>query len=212
MRSGAAGFEAHELLELLLTYAIPRRDVNGLAHRLIDRFGSLTGVLSASVEELAAVDGLGESAAVFFALIRDVLSKTEIEKLQSGGTVTLDTAAAAARYALAVTRGERNESCRLLLLDTKRHLLSEKTIGAGTVDGAEIYPRLAAEAALLSHARYAILLHNHPSGDPRPSKEDLEATEAVQHALETVGVTLLEHLIAGNGTVFCLSSGELIGG
>lgn len=210
MKSGAAGFTEHELLELLLTYAIPRKDVNELAHRLLNRFGSLGGVLDAPKEELFSVEGLGESAAVFLSLEKDVLSHIAVAPLKKGGAIVLDSAEAAARAAASSAAGLKNERCALMLLDAKRRLIRTAPIGTGTLDESGVYPRLAAEAALMAHAKYAVLTHNHPSGDPFPSEEDYGSTEAVQQALAAVGVTLLDHLITGSGSVFFLSSGEIV--
>jgi len=209
--NGANGFGEHELLELLLTYAIPRRDVNELAHRLIARFGSLTGVLSASREELGEISGLGESAATFLSLEKDILGRLALEKLKNGGrSVLFDSTETAARYAHAVLANERSECCRLFLLDARRTLIADKLIGTGTLDAAEAWPRAAAEAALLAHAKYAVLAHVHPSGDPSPSEADAKATEAIGRALESIEAVLLDHLIVGRGSVYSLAEGRTV--
>lgn len=209
--NGANGFEEHELLELLLTYAIPRRDVNELAHRLIARFGSLAGVFSAGREELAAIPGLGESAAAFLALENDLLGRLLVEKLKNGKrAVSFDTTETAARYAYAVLNGSRNETCRLFLLDAKRVLTGDKCIGTGTLDAAEAWPRAAAEAVLLAHAKYAVLAHVHPSGDPTPSEADAAATESIRRALGSIDAVLLDHLIVGRDSVYSLALGRAL--
>ena len=209
--SGAVGFEDHELLELLLTYAIPRRDVNATAHRLLTRFGSLSGVLSASREELRNVEGLGESAAVFLSLEKDILSRLSLEGLRGNKhTLTFDSTETAARYAHTVLSMEQNECCHLFLLDAKRVLLADKRIGTGTLDAVEAWPRVAAEAALTAHAKYAVLAHVHPSGDPAPSQSDNLVTQSVQRALESIETVLLDHLIVGRSAVFSFALGQTV--
>ncbi|MDO4493785.1 MAG: DNA repair protein RadC [Clostridia bacterium] len=210
VNAGGKGFADHELLELLLTYAIPRRDVNALAHRLLRRFGSLAGVFGAPLAELASVEGLGESAAVFLSLGNELCSRLAVAPLKQNGAVVLSTTEDAARYALAGARGLVNERCAAILLDTKRRVVGETEIGTGTLVESGVYPRLAAEAALNAHAAFAVLCHNHPSGDPTPSDADRKATVAVQQALAAVGVTLLDHLVTGDGCVFSLAAGERI--
>lgn len=205
--AGLSAFSDHEVLELLLTYAIPRRDVNELAHRLIARFGSLENVLNADVKELSAVSGTGESAAVFLKMEGELFARINRDRLKEpSGRILMDSQETAARFVRELHYGSADESCLLLLLDASRRLTAVRTLSEGIVDGAAVSPRSAAETALLGHAKSVILTHCHPSGNPLPSKADWDATASVSAALNGVGVAFNDHLIAGRNAVYSCAS------
>ena len=162
-QSGAGAFADHELLELLLTYAIPRRDVNEIAHALLERFGSLEGVLSAELSALTSVPGIGESTAMFLRLQHDVQRRMTLRRFSGrDGRVRLNTPAASARFVNELLLAEPNETALLLCLNTQRTLISTRQIAMGTLDQAAVHPRLVAEQAMLQHAHSVLLAHNHP--------------------------------------------------
>ena len=193
--AGLDSFAEHEALELLLFYAIPRRDTNALAHQLIDHFGTLDAVLSAPVEELMRMDGIGENAAVLLKLVPKVMQKA---KLSASKDIIINSTEKAGDYLLERFRGEKNEVIYQLCLDRKGKLLSCRRLNEGGADSTELNIRRLVENALLVSASGVILAHNHPSGIALPSSEDYATTERVQTALSIVGVTLVDHIIVAD--------------
>ena len=207
LTSGASAFADHELLELLLTYAIPRRDVNATAHALLNRFGSLEAVFSADIAALCGVEGVGESAALFLHMQRDLQQRMALRRFSGrDGRVRLNSAYDVACFVHELLYTERSETVLLLCLNTQRMLISTQRIGGGTLDRATVYPRMVAEQALLQNAHSVILVHNHPSGNPLPSPQDHATTEAVRAAVKSLDISLLDHLIVGHGAVYSSAS------
>ncbi|WP_312939101.1 DNA repair protein RadC [Oscillibacter sp.] len=196
LETGLAGFADHEALELLLFYAIPRRDTNVLAHVLLERYGSLGATLSAPVEDLQKVDGVGESAAL---LLRLVPMLTERSRARESAPVILNSTERAGEYLLNRFDGKKYELVYELCLDRKGKLLVSKLLTEGDVNGAELNIRKLVENALLANASAVILSHNHPSGVALPSGEDFATTDRVRMALESVGVQLVDHIIVADG-------------
>lgn len=207
LETGLDSFAEHEALELLLFYAIPRRDTNALAHQLMDHFGSLDAVLSAPVEELMRMDGIGENAAVLLKLVPRVVQKA---KLAANKEIIINSTEKAGDYLLERFRGEKNEVIYQLCLDRKGKLLSCRRLNEGGADSSELNIRRLVENALLVSASAVILSHNHPSGIALPSSEDYATTERVQTALNMVGVALVDHIIvADDDFVSMADSGTL---
>ena len=178
---GADSFTDHELLELLLTYAIPRRDTNETAHLLLKRFGSLSGVVTASPEQLQTVSGIGRAAAQYLHLQGTLQRRIALRRLtQRNGKLLLNTPNRTARYAELLLRQETNERMFVLCLSAQRTLLSARPVGSGSLSEMTIYPRTIVELAILQHAHSVILVHNHPSGDPTPSQADADTTESIR--------------------------------
>ncbi len=192
-RSGADDFADHELLELLLTYAIPRVDVNARAHALIDRFGSVAGVLDALPEELCTVEGIGPHTARLLTLLPAVFRRYELNKLDPGKP--LDTVAKLGEYLHALYTGVAVERVYVLLLDNSLRLIDCILMGEGSVNCSSFTVRSVPELALRKHAAAVVLAHNHPRGLAIPSGADIEVTQAVENSLESVGVSFLEHMI-----------------
>ena len=205
------GFHDHQLLELLLCYAIPQGDVNGLAHRLLDRFGSLAGVLDARPEALTQVPGVGEHTAVLLKLI-PVLSGRYQSDRAGMGTI-LDSTQAAGQYLRPYfSQGARYEMAYLVCLDGKYKVLGCHKLGEGTVNAAEITPRKVVEIVLAHNATAAILAHNHLSGLALPSNADLMTTQQLCTILQSVGVELLDHLIFTDDDMVSLKDSGLFSG
>lgn len=192
---GAAVMAEHELLELLLTYARPRVDVNPPAHRLIERFGSLQGVLTASEDELTGVPGIGKETA---GLIRLVLAMQEAAHPQTRtGSLYLNSLSCITAYLHDLFDGVAVEQLYVLILDNHARLVNCCLLHEGTVGSAHCSLRRLTEACLYCHAGSAVLAHNHPGGSCRPSREDVEMTMLARTALEAVDVPLVEHIIVG---------------
>lgn len=202
------GFASHEALELLLYYAIPRKDTNALAHELIRRFGSLDGVFSTPVELLQQVEGVGENTAVLLRLAPLIAHMANLEKKERD--LILDQTKSTFYYLQELFACERNEAVYELCLDRKYKLLACKRIGEGTASDVNLDVRRLVENALLTSASYVILAHNHPSGMAMPSSNDMAATERALAALKTIGVQLKDHIIiADNDAVSFRDSGYL---
>ena len=205
--TGLEGFADHEALELLLYYAIPRRDTNELAHRLLTRYGSLSALLQAPIEDLRRVEGVGESAAVLLKLVPAFVYKAQ---RSAGQETVLNSTEKAGRYLLTCFAGERNEVIYQLCLDRKGKLLACRRLSEGGSAAAELNIRRLVENALLSSASAVILSHNHPSGIALPSREDYATTQQAQDALRTIGVELLDHIIVAEDDYVSLADSGIL--
>ncbi len=192
-REGLDNFDELYVLELLLFYAIPQRDTNPLAHRLLDHFGSLSAVLSASAEELEKVEGVGPNAATFLTLITQVFRFYETERSKPGKI--LRTIEQCGEYLMPRFIGRENETVFLLCLDAKCKVLSCKMVGEGSVNSANVPIRRVVEMALAANATSVVLAHNHPSGLAIPSADDIQTTHRVAAALQAVEITLADHIV-----------------
>ena len=195
-KDGLDNFTDVQALELALFYVIPRRDTNPLAHALLDHFGSLDQVLDASVEELAKVPGMGESAAVFLHLITEMGRYYLVSR--STQNKVLPTLEDCANYLVPFFHGRRLETVFLLCLDAKCKVLCCKEVGEGSVNSAGISVRKIVETALGANASAVVLAHNHPSGVAIPSGEDIQTTRRIAMALQAVDVQLVDHLVVAD--------------
>lgn len=193
---GIDGFEPHEILELLLYYAIPRRDTNEIAHKLIDTFGSLSAVFDAPVDTLMKVEGIGESAALLMKMVPE-LSRRYMDDKHSKNIKIIDIETAGTLL-LNKFIGRNNETVILMLMDIKGKLLFCGTINEGNFNTSDVYIRKIIELAMRYNACSAILSHNHPSGFALPSNDDLLTTQIVRDALALVNVKLLDHIIVAD--------------
>ena len=192
-RSGMADFADHEILELLLTYAIPRVDVNGQAHDLINRFGSVAAVLDAPKEELIKVKGIGPEAAQFLKMLPEVFRSYSLSKIDT--RKPFDTLSKLGEYLHGLYVGVTVERVYLVLLDNSLRMIECIHMGDGAVNCSAVTVRCIAEQTLRKNAASAVLAHNHPKGLAIPSGADHTVTQTVESALETIGVPLLEHII-----------------
>ena len=195
--SGMDSLSDVQVLEVALYYAIPRRDTNEIAHALLSRFGSLSGVLEAPRAELLKIDGMGESAADLLLLFvqmerRHMMDRGSVETI-------LDTTYKCAQYLAPRFIGEPEEVVYLLCLDAKCKALDCVLIHRGGVNVASIAARKVVKTALDANATSVVLAHNHPSGLALPSPEDRQTTLVLKRALEAVGVVLADHIIVADG-------------
>ena len=210
LKSGGEGVQDYELLEMILFAAIPRRDVKPLAKDLLKEFGSISGILSAGVEELQKVKGLSENAAILFKTVHALSKKmlwADIEKqpVLSSWQKLLD-------YCHVAMAHEKREHFRILFLNRKNQLMADEVQQTGTVDQAAVYPREVVKRALDLGATAIILVHNHPSGDPTPSKADIDLTNEIIRAAGTMDILVHDHLIISrNGHTSLKAMGLLVG-
>ena len=200
LENGPGAIADYELLEMILGFGIPRRDVKPLAKQLIHEFGGFSGVLSAKVEELKEVKGLGETAiaaikATYAGALRMGMDKITDKPVLSSWESVLDFCQTSMGY-------HKIEQFQLLFLDKKNRLIANEIQQQGTVDHTPAYPREIVKRALNLGASALILVHNHPSGDPKPSQADKDITKVIVNAAQSVGVSVHDHLIIAKGKYF----------
>jgi len=209
-KAGGKGLHDYELLELLLTYALPRKDVKPLAKELIERFKSLAGVLDASYDELEGVPGVSPTTATLMPLVKEVCAAYLAEGMRHRDL--LHSPQAVVEFARLKLAGCPHEAFMVIYLNTKNQVIDYETIHEGTIDRAVIYPRRIVESALSHHAAGIVLVHNHPSGHVEPSQEDKSITGAILQAAGTVDIRVLDHIIVGkDGYLSFLQEGLLTG-
>lgn len=196
VKEGLDNFNELQVLELLLFYCIPRQDTNPVAHRLLERFGRLSQVLEAPVAELQKVEGMGPNAATFLHLVTQVGRYYLINRAMD--QKILATIEECGKFLVPYFYGRRNETVFLLSLDAKCKLLSCKEIGEGSVNSAGVPVRRIVETALAANATTVVLAHNHPSGLALPSSEDVQTTLRLAAALDTVDITLADHIVVAD--------------
>lgn len=203
---GLKGWPDHRVLELLLFYAIPQGDVNGLAHDLIDRFGSLAGVLDASEDELRKVPGVGEHTSLLLQLIPAVGARYREQRSDLGELVQTPREAAALLEPYFF--GARNEMVYILCLDGKCKLLGIRKVSEGSIYASDINIRRIVEEAMGLRAAAIYLAHNHVNNLAFPSAEDWQATDVIRAALAPVGLNLIDHLVFVDGDAVSLNQSE----
>ena len=207
--TGLEGFADHEALELLLTYAIPRQDVNPLAHRLLTRFGSLTDVFTADMAALCTVEGVGPVSATLIVLLGQLLRRLDLAQIhREAESEQLKVPLDSIRYLYTLLSGRQNETVCALLVDKNNQLIKHILLPGGGLTRTDVSPRQVAELALQHHAYGLILGHNHPSGDPTPSEDDAALTHDIQQALVMLDVAFQDHIVVGNGWVFSFRTGN----
>lgn len=194
-KGGADAMPDYELLELLLFRALPRRDTKDLAKRLLARFGSFSEVVNAPEPRLKEVKGVGDSVVGELKLVRAVAVRMMRKSLD--GKPTFSSTPAVLEYLRAVQGFEAREQFRILFVDRRNHLIADEVQGTGTVDHTPVYIREVIKRALELSATAIILVHNHPSGDPSPSRADIDMTRKIVDAARPLGVTVLDHIIVG---------------
>nr|WP_239451587.1 DNA repair protein RadC [Elioraea rosea] len=197
LERGSDSLADYELLEMLLFFAMPKGDTKPLAKALINRFGSFANVLSAPQQALLDTRGLGVHSVSAIKLVEAAaLRLARAEVLEQPVLNTWDKLIA---YLTAAMAREKTELFRILFLDSRNRLIADEAQARGTVNHTPVYPREVVKRALELHATAIILVHNHPSGDPSPSRADIEMTRMVKEAASVLSVTLHDHLIIGNG-------------
>lgn len=194
---GADAMPDYELMELVLFAAIPRRDVKPLAKALIDRFGGFADAIAAPRERLMEVAGVGESAVALLKVVE--AAALRLAKTRLIGKPALSSWTALLDYCAAALARSPQEEFRVLFLDRKNVLIADEVQATGTVDHAPVYPREIVKRALELSASALILVHNHPSGDPTPSRADIEMTREIAEAAKALRIAVHDHLIVGRG-------------
>lgn len=197
LREGLDNFSQVQVLELLLFFVIKRRDTNPIAHKLLERFGTLSQVLEAPIEELQKVEGVGPESAKLLHFTTAVGRYYMVNRAMQN--TVLSTTEKCGQYLVPYFHGRRNETVYLLCLDAKCKLLACREVSEGSVNSASVSPRKVVEIALAANATTVVLAHNHPSGIAVPSAEDVQTTYRVAAALDAVEITLADHIIVSDG-------------
>ncbi len=197
LEGGGTALLDYELLEMVLFSAQARKDTKPLAKALIAQFGSLAEVLAAPMPALMQVKGLGRSGTAAIKLVQ--VAAGRLARAEVREAPLLNNWERLQGYLTAALARERTEQFRVLFLDGRNRLLADEVMGEGTVNHAPVYPREVVRRAIELHATALILVHNHPSGDPTPSRADVEMTREVAEAARIMGITLHDHLVVGRG-------------
>lgn len=203
LKSGIEGFTERECLELLLSYAIPRRDTKPTAQELLKHFGGLSRVLEADMNELMLIDGIAETSASLIMLILPLIRVYQKSKAKE--TPRLEFLSARKAYARALLMGEAHEHFEVIALGEKGRLLADKRISSGDDRHAAVFPRLIAGFLLNVGASACIIAHNHPSGGAEPSDDDIALTSGIAKALKPLSIELVDHIIISAGEAYSFS-------
>ena len=217
LKGGVEALPDYELLEILLFRAIPQRDTKPLAKKMLERFGSLSAVLSAPLEALLqvrTVDAQGRllrltaQSALDIRLVHEAARRIGLETLEKRCAISSWSALQA--YVRVTLAHEPRERFHVLFLDRKNQLIADETLAEGTVDHAPVYPREVVRRALELGSSALILVHNHPSGDPTPSSADVEITRQIVGAAKTMNITVHDHLVVGRDGMASLKALSLM--
>jgi len=199
----------HEILEVALFLALPRRDTKPVAYRLIARFGSLAAAISAPAGDIAAVEGMGEASAAALKIVQ--VAAQRLTRAEVVDRPVLSNWEALMGYLNAVMAREKIEQVRILYLDSRNRLIADEAQTRGTVNHTPVYPREVMKRALELQASALIISHNHPSGDPEPSRDDVAMTETIVGAARVLSIAVHDHVIVGNGRYFSFRREGLLG-
>ena len=208
LSEGLDSFADHQVLELLLFYAIPMKDTNELAHKMILEFGSLAGLFEAEPKDIATRCGVTESTALLVSLMPSLARR--YFKGKWGNKPVLNSSVKAGEYAVSLFVGKTYEVFYVICLDSQNRVNYAALVHEGTINEAPVYPRLIVEAVLRHQANGVILAHNHPGGTLKPSGADIEVTKKIAVAMEAISIHVLDHIIvAGDKYYSFLEKGLL---
>ncbi len=202
IREGLRSFEPHEILELLLFYAIPRKDTNPIGHRLLERYKTLAGVFDADYHDLASQEGLGETSAILLKLIPE-LARVYLLSRDCGLTYFASNEEIG-HYLVNYYIGVNNEMPVLLLFNNKREMVHLEVLNEGVVNTASIHPRRIVELAIAHKSSAVVLAHNHPDGEMQPSESDIELTHSLRRTLRELEIELIDHIVVGRSGYSCI--------
>ena len=207
-KAGSEGMHDYELLELLLTFSIPRRDVKPVSKKLINTFGSLSGVLDADQSELEKLSGVGSMSASLIRLVKELYTNYLVENMKKHDA--LSSPEAVINFSRVKLSGLLNEAFMVIYINVKNEVIDYALLQEGTLDNVAVYPRRIVETALSHHASGVILVHNHPSGNPMPSKEDKMLTKEIVDAAFALDIRVLDHLIVGKEGYFSFMENNIL--
>lgn len=201
---GIDAFLDHEFLELLLTYAIARKDTKPIAWALLKRFDSVAGVLDAQEDALMEVPGVGPSTARFLKLVRHALKRYTRARVPK--RIKIESPSDVLEYCKASLAGKQEEFVEVIFLSVRHTIIDARVVATGSISQICIEPRQIVEYALHEKAAALIIVHNHPSGDPRPSPQDIAWTVKTKEAAQLFNIKILDHLIIANGGYYSFNA------
>ena len=208
LEHGHQGLAHYELLEILLSLAIPQKDVKPLAKRLLEFYKDLKGVIEASPSDISKHFKLSEKTVAALKIISAI--HIEINRSALFNVSILDNSKAVVDYCRRAMQNIKKEQVRLFFLDKKHQLIKEEVNASGTIDQVALYPREIVEQVVLTGASGVIIVHNHPSGDPKPSSNDISLTNDIQQALRHIHVHLFDHIIIGSKGIYSFRNSGLL--
>ena len=196
LKEGLSNFEDHNILEILLFYSVPRADTNEIAHKLLNKFGSLSAVFDASLEELCSVDGIGVHSATLIKLMPEISSAYGIDKTKN--IRHLNTIQELGAYFIPKFIGKKDEESYIVLLDNKNKIIKSELVAKGSVDAVQLSIRTIISQAINNNATSVVLAHNHPAGVALPSANDIKMTKRLFEALRLADIKLKDHIIVAD--------------
>lgn len=208
IKSNGNGLSDYELIELLLSYAVPRKDVKPIAKELINKFDSFSGVFDASIDELKKINGIGDISSVLLLLVKKLM-ETYLEESMIDKEV-LSSPKAVVNFARVKISGSKDEIFLCVYLNTKNEVIKYDILQEGTIDQVILYPRKVMESALLYKASAIILIHNHPSGYTEPSGDDKNLTNEIIKTAKLFDIRVLDHIVVGKRGYYSFRENNLI--
>lgn len=200
----------YEFLELLLTIAIPRRDVKPLAKQLVKKFGSFAGVITAPTEDLMSFEGLKENTVTTLKIIKEAAIRLNWQLLHNSDAPIINNWDAMIDYCRSAMAYQECEEFRIIFLNPKLVVIGEEVQQRGTVDQVTIHPREVIKSAILKGASAIILVHNHPSGNVTPSKSDIDITKKICNAAEAMNIRVIDHIIISRYDYYSFNEHKII--
>ncbi|NLN65438.1 MAG: DNA repair protein RadC [Clostridiaceae bacterium] len=208
IEEGLNAFEDHQVLELLLFYTIPRKDTNEMAHRLLEKFGTLESLFDSKPEELIKKGKVTRNTAIFLSMVPELARRYMM--LKQGRKPVLDSSSKAGQFITTLFIGKTYEAFYVCCLNSQNQLNYAALVHEGTINEAPVYPRLIVETALRHQASSIILAHNHPGGSLKPSNADIEVTRKICDAMKTISVSVIDHMIAAGNNYFSFAENGLL--
>ena len=210
LRDGLESFADHEAMEMLLYYALPYRDTNGLGHTLIDEFGGFANALDAHYADLVQVPGVTPHVATLVTLCGQMAHRYQQERCEAGKTLyrTVDIG----NYAMSLFVGKKEESVVLISMDNRRRVLNTSRVFEGSVNSTQFNFRIAVQQALRDNATQVVMAHNHPSGFAFPSEADVKTTERFAQVLKLMNIHLVDHIVVAEDIYTSMASSERTAG
>ncbi len=206
---GSSSFYDYELLELLLTFAIPRIDVKPIAKNLIKEFKNFAGVINAPTEKLLKIKGIGKNSAILINLVSACITKTLQNQLQVDNVI-INNYETLLDYCKKNLSFKETEEFHILHFDSKLKLIKDETLFTGTINSSFVFPREVVKNVLHNNTASVILSHNHPSGDVVPSVADIDITRKICEALKNIDVFVEDHIIVGKNNYYSFKANKLI--
>lgn len=208
LKEGLNAFEDHQVLEMLLFYTIPRRDTNEMAHRLLNKYGTLESLFDASPEDLMQNGGVTPNTAIFLSMVPQLARKYML--IKQGKRPVLDSSVKAGNYVISLFIGKNYEAFYVICLNSQNKINYTALVHEGTINEAPVYPRIIVETALRYKASSVILAHNHPGGSLKPSNADIEVTRKICDALKTISINVIDHMICAGNAYFSFAEQGLL--